>query len=80
MATENKKRKVLTETDLLSIVESTEAELLKADSELAITASQNLDGVFDAGIFDQLVKAKKYQASTIMRQGRSAYFCLDPRL
>jgi hypothetical protein len=65
MDAETKSRKLLTETDMLSIVESTEAELLYADKQLAATAAQIMDGTFSPGQFTDLVKRGCLTASTI---------------
>jgi hypothetical protein len=73
------KRTILTETDLLSIVESTEAELLKAAAELDAISHKVLDGVFDAGAFDQLVKSGVLQASTVMVKDEPAYVIIHCR-
>ena len=68
-----KKRQVLTETDLLSIVESTEAELAEASQKLINVATDALDGTFDASTLERLVKTKAYQASTICFEGQPAF-------
>lgn len=67
------KRHVLTETDLLSIVESTEAELQEACRQLRDTSDKFLDGAFSAGEFDRLVKAGTHKASTILVKDKPAY-------
>lgn len=70
---ENKIHSPLTEADLLSIVESTEDELLKAAAVLEATSNAILDGVFEAGLFAQLLKEKKLSSSTIAVQGERAF-------
>jgi hypothetical protein len=66
-------RRVLTQSDMLSILESTEEELLQAAATLDHTSSETLDGAFDAGIFDRLVKEKKLTASTIAVNDQPAF-------
>ena len=70
------KRTVLTETDLLSIVESTEAELLKAANALDATSKNILDGAFDPGAFDKLVKAGTLKASTVLDQDKEPAYVI----
>lgn len=70
------KRQALTETDLLSIVESTEAELLEACKQLRKTSDQFLDGAFSAGEFDKLVKSGTHKASTILVEDKPAYILI----
>jgi hypothetical protein len=70
---ENKTHSPLTEADMLSIVESTEDELLKAAAVLDATSNAILDGVFEAGLFAQLLKEKKLSSSTIKVQGERAF-------
>lgn len=73
-------RQILTETDLLSIVESTEAELLKAAKVLDATSRNILDGAFEPGAFDQLIKAGTLQASTVLdKEGQPAYVMIHSR-
>lgn len=73
-------RTILTETEMLSIVESTESELLKAARTLDATSRNVLDGVFDPGAFDQLVKAGTLQASTVLdKEGDPAFVIIHTR-
>jgi hypothetical protein len=65
----NKQRRILTETELLSIVESTEAELAHADKELGTIAGQVVDGMYTVGMFSELVNRGCFTASTISVKG-----------
>jgi hypothetical protein len=67
------KRQALTGTDLLSIVESTEAEYMEAAKQLAETSDRVLDGVFTAAMFDKLIKEKIFQASTVLVKEEPAF-------
>jgi hypothetical protein len=74
------KRTILTETDVLAIVESTEAELLAAARILDATSKHVLDGAFEPGAFDQLVKAGTLKASTILdKDNQPAYVIIHTR-
>ncbi|MGH8022219.1 MAG: hypothetical protein ACRED1_01455 [Limisphaerales bacterium] len=74
-----KKRRVLTETEMLSIVESTEAELLHADEQLGIIGRQIVDGLFTPGMFNDMVKRGSHTASTINVEGKPAFIIIHCR-
>ncbi|HXC34264.1 MAG TPA: hypothetical protein VNV43_00200 [Candidatus Acidoferrales bacterium] len=74
-----KKRRILTETQMLSIVESTEAELLHADEQLGAIAHQVVDGMYTAGMFSDLVKRGCFTASTINVHGKPAFILIHCR-
>ena len=75
----NKKRRILTETELLSIVESNEAELAHADKELGVIASQVVDGMYTVGMFSELVNRGCFTASTINVKGEPAFILIHCR-
>jgi hypothetical protein len=62
---ENKIHRPLTDSELLTIVESTEEELSKACTTLDATSHGILDGVFEPGVFARLLAEKKLSRSTI---------------
>jgi hypothetical protein len=74
-----KKRRLLTETEMLSIVESTEAELLRADEQLGAIATQVVDGMYTPGMFNDLVKRGCFTASTINVHGEPAFILIHCR-
>lgn len=71
-----KKRRILTETELLSILESTESELAYADKELGIIASQVVDGMYTPGMYSELVNRGCFTASTINVEGKPAFILI----
>ena len=79
MPQKNKTRKPLTESDLFSIVESTEAELLDASKQLAETSDKILDGAFNAISFNELIKGGSHQASTVLVDGKPAFVIIHAR-
>jgi hypothetical protein len=78
MAT-NKQRRLLTETELLTIVESNESELFRAEEQLGEIAGRVFDGIYEPGMFAQLVQEKKFEASTAVHAGEPIFVMLHTR-
>lgn len=70
---------MLTETDLLSIVESSEAELLAAEEKLGAIAGQILDGIYEPGMFTKLIKSGAMEASTVLVDEEPAFVMVYTR-
>jgi len=70
---------MLTETELLSIVESSDPELLAAEEKLGAIAGQILDGIYEPGMFTQLVKSGAFQASTVLVDQKPAFVLIHTR-
>lgn len=68
-----KQHRLLQESDLFSIAESTEAELLKAGQVLDDTASRILDTIYQPGTFVELVRQKRFKSATIELKGEPAF-------
>jgi hypothetical protein len=75
----DKKRRLITETQLFSILESNEDELLQAEAELGTIAGKILDGIYEPGMFARLVKAGAFQASTINVDDKPAFVMVHSR-
>ena len=74
-----KHRRMLTQTDLLSILESDAAELALAESKLGEVAGQILDGLYEPGMFTRLVKSGALEASTVNVGEEPAFVMLYTR-
>jgi len=75
----NKPRRLLTETELLSIVESSEEELSQAESKLGPIANQILDGIYEPGTFVRLIKSGAFEASTVHVDKEPAFVMIYTR-
>ncbi|MGH7224596.1 MAG: hypothetical protein ACRELF_15335 [Gemmataceae bacterium] len=76
---QRRQRRMLTESELLSIVESTDTELLRADAQLAAIGRQVVDGIFPPSMFLELVKGGSYTASTVQVEGKPAFVLVHCR-
>ena len=68
-----KQRRLLTETDLFTLLESTEAELLEGAQQLDKVATKILDTIYEPGTFADLVKQKRFKASTVLVDDQPAF-------
>jgi len=60
-----KQHRLLTDSQLLSILESTEEELSAAEARLGELAGQIFDGLYEPGLYTRLVKSGAFTASTV---------------
>ena len=74
-----KHRRMLTQTDLLSILESDAAEMALAEARLGEIAGQILDGLYEPGMFTRLVKSGALEASTVNVGEEPAFVMLYTR-
>lgn len=75
----NKQRRLLTETELFFIVESTEPELLAAEEKLGQMAAQIFDGIYEPGMFARLVKEGAFTGSTVAVGGKPVLVLIHTR-
>jgi len=73
---ENKKHRLLTETELLSLWESSEPEIVDAEKRLSATAALVLDGAYEPGTLSRLVKEKLLNSATVRDAEGQAMFIL----
>jgi len=78
MAT-NKPRRLLTETELLSIVESSKEELTLAEEKLGELAGEILDGIYEPGTLKKLVESGAFGAATINVDQKPAFVMIYTR-
>jgi hypothetical protein len=74
-----KQHRLLTESEMFSITESTDDELLDADKRLGEMAAQILDGVYEPGIYLRLVKSGAFTASTVSIEGEAKFVLIHTR-
>lgn len=75
----DKKRRLITETQLFAILESNDSELQQAEAELGAIAGKILDGIYEPGMFTRLVKAGAFQASTVQVNDAPAFVMIYSR-
>jgi hypothetical protein len=75
----NQKPRLLTETEMLSIFESTDDELSAAEEKLGELAGQILDGIYEPGMFRRLVKAGVFTGSTVKVKDEPVFVLIHSR-
>ena len=76
MANANKEHRLLTETELLSLWDSSEPEILDAEKHLSSAAAVILDGAYEPGTLSRLVKEKRLNSATVRDAGGQPMFVL----
>jgi hypothetical protein len=75
----NKNRRLLTETELLQLFESSETELSVAEEKLGELAGQIFDGIYEPLSFARMVKEGKFEASTAVVDGEPVFVLIHTR-
>ena len=74
-----KPHRLLTESEMFSITESTDDELLDADKLLGEMAARIFDGIYEPGVFVRLVKAGALTASTVSIEDEPRFVIIHTR-
>jgi hypothetical protein len=74
-----KQRRMLTETEVLSIVESNERELSIAEEKLGAIGRRILDGIYTPGMFTKFVTNGAFLASIVIYEKKPAFVLITSR-
>lgn len=74
-----KHHRLLTDPEMLSILESTEEELSLAEARLGELAGEIFDGIYEPGLFAHLVKCGAFTASTVSLQGEAKFILIHSK-
>lgn len=69
----------MTDSQMLSIIESTDEELSAAETQLGELAGDVFDGLYEPGLYSRLVRAGNFQASTVRVEGEPKFVLIHTR-